>query len=1113
MTLKFLMGASGHGKTYRLYQDIIKLAMENPQRKYILIVPEQSSLQAEKDIVRMHPNHGVFNIEVLTFGRMAYRIFDELGVDIGETIDDTGKNLIIRKLLSEVQDSLKIIKAYRKQGFVNEVKSMISEFKQYGIKPDMLEAIIKDNSFSDRMKDKLRDILTIYRQFEASIENKYTTVEERPEAMLSIMSRSHYFDDAFVAFDDYTGFTPIQYKIIEQILTVANEVVMTVTIPENEPNKNVISYGELFSMSKTILQRMGQMADRLHITTESYSFATDYDRYRFAKTPELAFLEDNLFRYNGKIYDKEAPGVVLCRNDSVIDEIQNAASYILKYVREENLRFRDISVITGDIGSYKDELIRIFSECKIPFFIDSKRSMLGNPMVELIRSLLAIAATDFSYESVFGFLKNPLCSIDYDQICILENYVISYGFRGRGNWNKNFERRYKGKEKSLSEVNETRQLFMDTIDSYVSTLCNKEATVHDVVMAVYNFIEYMGLYEKMDELAKEAEAQCEDDLCMASKASEYRQIYRKTIELLEQLDAILGAEIISIDELCQIIDAGFEEMKIGIIPPSVDCVTVGDIERSRLEHVKVLFVLGVNEGLIPKAPVTRGILSEAERILLYESDIELAPTANEKSYIQNYYLYLNMTEPEKALHLSYHTVNQDGSSAKASRIYQMIKKMFSCVKEIDAKRLVGIDRITYADNVRHFVDDLGNDYICDLILYYYMTNPAYSGKFKTMINLLMEEAAKDSISREAAAELYSEFDRLSVSRIEGFAKCPFSHYAKYGLNLEPRLVYEMNALDVGTLFHSVLEGVANKLRTEKRHYGDLTEDERLQLVAAAFEVESEYLSQNFFADSSTNTHMKKRLEGMIDKTIWALGEQINAGEFRPSEFEYSFDDVAGMPIRGKIDRIDTCVSDDKLFVKIIDYKSYEGKVTLNEIYAGIKLQLMVYLKASLEKYQKDNPAKRVVAAGTLYNRIDNPILTMDSDMDEEQLEDALVRKFRPTGIVGMEAAILMDDWDVNSSKYIPVSKTKGELKSSNHLMSDAQLKCLSGFAVRKMSELNENIKAGEVAANPYEGSCEYCQYNNMCGFDRGNTSAYRRLLDIEKDDNKWEKFGYKEGDQ
>ncbi len=1117
MSLEFFMSASGHGKTYKLYNRLIKESMESTDsnRKYILIVPEQSSLQAQKDIVRMHDNGGVFNIDVVTFGRLAYRIFDELGIELLEIIDDTGKNLIVRKVLNKVAGCLRIVKADRTQGFVSEIKSMISELKQYGIGTEELRRIIDEVKSTDRLKQKLSDILVIYEAFEEYIRDKYVTVEDRPEELLRVISKSSFFNNAVVAFDGFTGFTPVQYRVFECILTMADHVINTVTIPDNEDYNVINGDSDLFHMSKNMMQIMGRIADRLghHVTYNR--IPTDKDKYRFAKSEELDFLEKELFRYSGKHYDGEVKDIAIAMPNTPRDEVQLTAARILDCVRCRNVRFREIAVVAGNIGDYSDYIQRIFTESQIPFFMDNKRSLIGNPVVEYIRAALGIIKDNFSYESVFRFLKNKLCRIDRESVDILENYVLALGIRGRSKWHENFIRKSSGKKNDLQDINKTREDFINIILPFEEQLAGKDITVGVIVRAIYELMEAADAYNILEAMACETEAVVyrADNM---SKAAEYRQTYGKIIGLLEQLDSLLGDEKVTVAEFISILDAGFEEIKVGVIPPSVDCVTVGDIERTRLEHIKVLFVLGVNEGILPKLSSNKGMLSENERKILHDNNIELSPSPREKVFIQNFYLYLNMTEPESMLQVMCHNYDSEGKECKPSRIISMLQKMYPKLAVQNNEQIKEVDKITNPDNTLHIAsaafinrDDVKPG-IKEMLLYF-LENEPYSERIHEITDIYIRENTKSLLSEETARILYSAIEKSSISRLERYANCAFMHFADYGLELEERKLHEINSADLGSIFHNAIEKISVELKKRNKDFSDVTDEERRELVVSAvMDVTADY-NASYFTESGRNQYMKQRIISLLEHTVWALGRQLSAGSFKPAEFENIFyEHFMGTAITGKIDRIDTYEDDDSVHVKIIDYKSGANDLDLDDIYNGLKLQLMVYLHSTVKKLQEQNPDKTVYAAGALYNRIDNPII---SKTDKEKPDEALLNAMKPTGMVGYESIQYLDDWEKGKSLVVPAKRNKdGMLTLDGHLLTDEQLKCLSRYAVDKMSQMEKEIRKGTVETNPYRESCEYCPYCSVCNFNP-KRQEYREKTSIKDEPDKWSRLGYKEQEE
>lgn len=1108
--MELFMGASGYGKTYNLYNRIIKEATDNPDRRYILIVPEQSSLQAQKDIVRMHPNGGVFNIDVLTFGRMSYRVFEELCVDLNETIDDTGKMLIIRKVLNKIAGELRIIRANKKLGIVAEIKSMISEFKQYGITTEVLSNIINDLNGSDRLREKLSDMLIIYRAFEEYIEGKFVTVEDKPEELLRVIDRSEFFSGSVVAFDGFTGFTPVQYRIIEKILVKADRVICTVTFPGDMDYRTPLMEEDLFCMSKNMMMKLGNIADKLGAVTEYNRLKVDNDNYRFAKSKELRFLEKELFRYSGNEYDDEVKDIAISMLPSPKEEVVAAAANILRQVRENGMRFRDIALVTGDVELYRADIMRVFTESGIPFFMDNKRSLIGNPAVEYLRAAINVIIENFSYESVFRFLKNKLCPIESDRVFILENYVLSLGIRGSKRWEAMFERPYSGKDVELSGINKTREEFVSIIKELNEVFSDKR-TVKEYVQALYVFMEQAKVFDYLNNLAESISSEL-------SMAAEYRQTYKKIIELFDQLYNLLGEEVMTAQEFSEILDAGFEEIKVGIIPPSIDSVTVGDIERTRLEHVKYMLVLGVNEGILPRISGNNGVLSDNERRTLLNNDVELSPSPREKIFIQNFYIYLNLTEPECGLYLSFHRYNSAGKDCKPSRIIGMLKKMYPCMSVKEELDVDIRDMVTNGDNSLHLIShailnqDKAVKGIKELLVYMCHIEP-YSTKIRNIIEVYTKENIKEDMLLDIAKELYGDIVKSSITRIETYAKCAFAHFAEYGLELTKRKVHEIDNLDMGNIFHKVIELISTKLHEKNQTFADLTDETRRSMVEETVMDATADFKESIFLESSTNHYIKNRIIDILDKSVWALGEQLKAGSFNPELFETTFyDEVFDTVITGKIDRVDLLEQDGNIYVKVIDYKSGKEVFSLDDLYNGTKLQLMVYLNSIINDVAKKYPDKNIIPAGAFYNNIKNPIVSVDKNKNytEEDYKNALLKEFIPDGVINLETIEHYDKNEGGSSPVISVTHNKdGSVKLDGKTVTKEQLTCLTDFAVNKMHEMKQEILSGKAAANPMEDSCTYCKFASVCGFNP-DRQEYRKNEKVKDDPDMWKKFGFKQ---
>ncbi len=1095
MPVKILSGASGSGKTYILYRHLIERAIAEPEKKFILMVPEQSSLQAQKKIVSMHERHGVFNIDVLTFGRLTYRIFDELSVEPGDTIDDTGKNLIIRKVMEDVRKKLVMLKPTSGQGFISDIKSLISELKQYGISPEKLYEIA-ENTGGDRLRQKLKDIYVIYRAFSDSMEGRYVTVEDRTEMLDKIIEKSSMLKNSVIAFDGFTGFTPVQYRLIEKMTLMAEEVIFTVTASADVDYRHIYGEEELFYMSRTMVSGLGKMADRLKTEFTLEKIRPDEGQYRFKNSPELDFLEKNIFRYGRNTCREKKGSIHIACLPMMKEEIRYTASEILKKVRQEGMRFRDIGVIAGDMQEYGSEIAGIFEEAEIPYFMDMKRSLINNALVEYLRSAIDTVVRNYSYESVFRLLKNGLCDIPDEETDIFENYILALGIRGEKRYSEKFVRRFPGKTVDLQVINEIREKFMEKIRQFTEAVKGGKHTAACYVRAVYDFMESENLYEKVSALARE----CEN----ASKMEELNKSYGQVIELLDRIYALLGEEELTLKEFSEILDAGFQEIKVGIIPPTSDCVLVGDFERSRFDNIKVLFVLGVNEGLIPKISGRGGLLSELERKKLSEAEVELAPGEREKAFTQNYYMYLNFTKPSEQLYLLYHGFDREGKETAPSRITGIFLKMFPELTVRKPADFTVKDYMAGKKGSLHVASEYGrlakNDKEYQKLINCFMKKEEFRKRTEHFLNIYLRSLSEDILTEKSAEYLYGEMKKTGISRIEKYAACAFSHFASYGLELEERKIYELSPVDMGSLFHKALELTAVHLEQEGRSFAGLTDEERHDYVEKYVNEAAMDYNNSYFNDNSINAYMKKRITDIVCNTVWALGEQLKAGDFAPWKIEKAFSwECDEIEIVGKTDRIDIAEDEKGKYIKIIDYKSGRNSLNFDEIHAGVKLQLMLYLKTALMEFDGN-----AYAGGVLYNHIDNPLVSIGSP--DEYNKSLLLKEYCPSGIVGYESVRHYDRDFEEKSDVIPVKCNKdGSISFNGSVETDEHLKLMADYSVKKMLSMVSEIKKGDIRVNPYKDSCTYCPYGSICGF-RGK---YRKIEKMDKD-NKWQQFGWEE---
>ena len=610
MSLQFIFGNSGSGKSHCLYQNIIEQSIRHPEKNYLVLVPEQFTMQTQKDLCLMHPRGGIMNIDVLSFGRLAHRVFEEVGQDNRTVLDDEGKNLILRKIAGNYEDELTVLKGnLKKQGYISEVKSVISEFTQYGVDFERLDEFMDSISPDSYLYYKLKDIRKVYEGFEDYLSEKYITKEEMLDVLSDAVPRSNILKGSIVAMDGFTGFTPVQDRLLGELLKVCDKVMITVEMDEREDPFVYRHPYQLFALSKQMVTSLVKIARDTKTEMEDPVYLYQKPPKRFEHNAELAFLESELFRYSGNQYLREdEPGDERSGYEGAVSihearnpraEAQYVAEGIRYLVREKGYRYRDVAVITADMNVYADALEKACGMFDIPVFMDHKKSILLNAFVEYLRSLLAMAEENFTYDSVFRFLRTGLCGFTDEEVDRMENYCLALGIKGYKKWQQAWVRQTsEAGEAELQEVNHLRVRFVEKIQNLVFVLKQRKKTVRDVTLAVYEFISEEKMQEQLSEM--EQKFQEKGELALAK---EYAQIYRIVLELFDKFVELLGDEQISLKEYCDLLDAGLEEAKVGVIPPSLDQVVIGDVERTRIKNIKALFFVGANDTLLPEMQV------------------------------------------------------------------------------------------------------------------------------------------------------------------------------------------------------------------------------------------------------------------------------------------------------------------------------------------------------------------------------------------------------------------------------------------------------------------------------------------------------------------------------
>ena len=1131
MSLRFYFGPSGSGKSHRIYEEIMQRAAQEPGRNFLIIVPDQFTMQTQKDLVMHSDRGGILNIDVLSFGRLSHRILEEVGTKEMPVLDDTGKSLVLQKIAADLKEQLPAMGSLlHKQGYIHEVKSAISEFMQYGISTQDMDKLIASAEKRGALAMKLRDLKTLYRGFQDYIRDHFITTEETLDVLRRSLVKSKILPDSVVVFDGFTGFTPIQNRLIQELMRVCEETIVTVTIGEEEDPYQMDGEQKLFHLSKKTVADLVKLAAEAEVTRGEDVFVKGGPN-RFTEAPALCYLEQNLFRYQYEPYTEKQCEIRMFEALSPREEVHQTALYIRKLIREEGLTYRDIAVVIGDLEGYASYVETEFGQLEIPCFLDRTRGIVLNPMIEYIKSALQLYIRDFSYDTVFHFLRSGMADISREEIDELENYVIRTGARGYRTYSRLFTRKTEEMqqgsgqedteraEETLERLNRIRQQFADTVEILHMA---PRAKAGEYVDHLYDFLEQNQVQQKL--LNYQQQFEQEGDL---AKAREYAQIYRLVMDLLDQIYELLGEEEISLQEFADILEAGFGEITVGTIPQNVDRIVVGDMERTRLKQVKVLFFLGVNDGNIPKNASKGGIISDMDREFLIESGTEMAPSPRQQMYIQRLYLYLNMTKPSERLYLSYAKVNSDGKGIRPSYLIDTVRKLFpqlaveypqnrSRLEQIEGRQ----EGARYlAEELREYADGtLREEERQDFYLMYraYETDPEGRDRLTAAAFRRYKESG---LSRIVARALYGRQLENSVSRLETYAACACRHFLQYGLSLQEREEFGFEVSDMGNVYHAVLENFAGKLAESGRTWWDFDENFATQAVKEAVEGYAATYGETVLYSSARNEYAITRMSRILTRTVLTLQQHLKQGSFQPDDYELSFrfaedldsihvdlSEEEKMHLQGRIDRIDVSEDAEHVYVKVIDYKSGNKKFDLAALYYGLQLQLVVYMNAAMELESRKHPDKEIVPAALLYYHIDDPTIETPVELTQEQINEEILTKLRMNGVVNSDPAVVerLDRFLQDKSKVIPVEKKKdGSFSARSGILSREELQVVSAYVDTKIREIGREILDGKIAANPYEKgneeACTYCAYKKVCGFD-GSIPGYekRQLEDLDK---------------
>ncbi|MCC3372786.1 helicase-exonuclease AddAB subunit AddB [Cohnella sp. REN36] len=1144
MALRLLTGRSGSGKTWTCLQEIRQRLADDPAGPpLLLLVPEQATFQTEYGMVTTPGLGGFMRAQVLSFRRLAFRIMQETGGAAVVPIGDNGKAMLVHKALERRRGELKLFRGGASAaGLVSKLNELMTEWKRYGIDGRQLRQASamaartdEEEAGVDLLADKLRDLTLLQGDVERELDGHYLDGEDALAWLVRGAASSRILEGAEVWLDGFHGFTPNEYAVIEALLHRCARVTVTLCVDRPYAAGERPDELALFHPTAETSARLCELAEAAGVPVEPFDALAPSVPPRFAESPMLAHLEraaDTRLRWQGEpallLPAHPGCGVSLHEAANRRAEAEAAARDMLRRVREEGCRWRDMTVFVRRLEDYAELLATVFGDYGIPYFLDSKASAAHHPLVEFVRSALETVTGGWKVEALFRCAKTDLLhppdrTVGRDEVDLLENYVLAAGIDG---WRWHDDRAWyslsgrdleaeedEGREdKKMVRVRAARDALLAPLRR-LEVRFKKADTVRDLCEALYLLLEDTRSADRLELWSRADEAAGEP-----GKSRMHRPLWDGVVGLLDQLVELMGDENANPLLFAGMIDAGLEELKIGAVPPALDGVLVGSPERTRSDRISVLYLLGVNDGVMPMAIRENGLLSESERERLAQAGMPMAPGARRRLLDERFLAYLAVTTPSRHLWSSYPMADEEGQALLPSEMIRRLRGWFPGLPTVplaaepqpgdpEERQLsfaVHPGRaLTYTiARLRHWRQ--GGDMAPGWwsVYHWLAEREPWRSRLATLVSSLRYANDEHPLSAVTSRLLYGDRLLASVSRMERFVACPFRHFAAHGLRLRERRLYRVDAPDIGQLFHAALRQTTEKLLSEGPAG---LEAERWQgEAAAAVERLLPKVQSQILLSSHRHQAMARKLRDIVSKTSAILGEHVRSSAFRPIGLEVDFGPEGMLPplslelgggrwmdIAGRIDRVDAAETPEGVLLRILDYKSSAVKLKLDEVAHGLSLQMLTYLDVVVTHapHWLGRPAH---PAGVLYFHVHNPLLHSPNGMGEAEASAALLKEYRMQGLVlaDGEAVQLMDRSlaDSGKSAIVPVEfKKDGTFSARSQVADTAQWDALRKSVRGSIRRIGKRIVDGDVEIAPYrldkKSPCTVCEYRPVCQFD------------------------------
>ncbi len=1137
MSLQFIYGRSGSGKSFHCLKSIKTKQNEDNNKKLVLLVPEQYTLQAERDLIKVLGTGGILNTEVLSFRRMAYRVMNEVGGITYPHIHPAGKSMIIYRILDRLKEQFTIFhKSANCKGFVNTLSTLITELKRYNVRADSFDEVLEGLTEDNYLLHKLKEIKLIYSEFDNMLESRYRDTDDELTLLASKLDSTEMYSKSEIWIDGFAGFTPQEVEVISKLIQQTENVYITmctdVLFDEMQSGST-----DVFAAVKKSCKKFVSIAEACDVKILPPVGLNTSNLPRFKESRELQSQEANYFAYPYRVYQQPTSDIELFESVNIYAEIEECARDIIRQCRDNDMQFKDITVATRNLTGYENLIEVIFEQYNIPCFIDSKTEITNHPLVRMVLSMLEIFTDNWSYEAVFRYLKSGLTGIEDTRIDLLENYVLACGIRGsrwtqEAEWNTSIEFRPDDKQspendEMLLQVNMTRNEVREPLLRFRKRTKGRR-TAEDFCTGIYEYLVEIGVEERIRDYIDSFTQNGQLRL-----AGEYQQVWNILMDVFDQVVEVMGDETFGIEKFANVFKIGLAEYKISSIPASLDQVLIGSIEHLRSHEIKALYILGTNDGVFPSAGISEGVLSDKDRDVLNKKGIELASDTKSKAFDELYLIYRTLTMPKNFLRISWPIADHEGRTMRPSTIISRMRKIFPNITEKNnilkpAEGNNNIDLLVspvpsfnqLVSILRQKNEGIEPGHMWKELFAWFSAQEEWKQKCDAMINALKYRNIAVPVDKAKIRELYGKNPYFTVSRLEKYTSCPFAFYVQYGLGARERKIYRLSPPDVGTFMHAVIERFSKMVDENNYSWREFDRQWCTDEVSKIVDELLANMKNTILGGSKRFKALAVRLKRVVTRAVWLIAEHIRRSSFEPVGYEVEFGEGGAYPpivieldsgekikLVGRIDRIDTLSTDNGKYLRIVDYKSGDKDFKLSDVYYGLQMQLITYLDALWES--SENSGEKALPGGILYFRVDDPMIKGTGSSSPEEIETAIMKKLKMKGLLLADVQLIkyMDNTIEGNSIIIPARINKGDVLGRSSAATIEQFTVLRSFVKQILKDMCSELMKGNVPISPYKKkkltSCSYCNYSSVCQFDQTQKDNSFRMLHDRDDDHIW----------